>query len=84
MAEVTSELIYELMKKIHQRMDRFDSAMGEFRQEMVSMRLAQMGMQTDIHNIYGITARIDERLERIEHRLELHEFAETQSPYKPE
>jgi hypothetical protein len=43
-----------------------------------------IGVQTDIHNIYGILARHDERLERIERRLELRELAEkSQAPYEP-
>jgi hypothetical protein len=40
-------------------------------------------MQNDIHNIYGILARRDERLDRMEHRLELRELAEAQRPFEP-
>jgi hypothetical protein len=39
--------------------------------------------QTDIHNIYGILGRQDERLERIDRRLDLRELAEAQRPYEP-
>jgi len=83
MAEVTNELMYELLKTIHQRMDRLDSGLGEVRHEIVSVRLSLMGTQTDIHNIYGMLARQDERLDRIERRLELHELAEPQRPFDP-
>lgn len=38
-------------------------------------------IQTDIHNIYGVLSRHDDRLDRIEHRLELREMAE--GPQKP-
>jgi len=31
-----------------------------------------------------VTARIDQRLDRIERRLELRELAETQKPYGPQ
>ena len=66
MAEVTNELMYELMKKIHQRMDRLENTLGEVKHEIVAMRLQALGTQTDINNIYSVTGRIDERLERIE------------------
>jgi archaellum component FlaC len=84
MAEVTNELMYELLKTIHQRMDRLENGLGEVKQELVSIRLSMMGMQTDIHNIYGILGRHDERLDRIEKRLELRGLAEAQTPYRPE
>ena len=84
MAEVTSELMYERLKRIHERMDRLEHGQGELRQELVAMRLQGMAVQTNINNIYGVTARIDQRLDRIEQRLELRELAETQLPYEPQ
>ena len=83
MAEATNELMYELLKSIHQRMDRFDAALSEVKQEITSVRLSMMGVQTDIHNIYGMLARHDERFDRIERRLDLREFAEPQRPIHP-
>ncbi|HEY4191035.1 MAG TPA: hypothetical protein VGM46_00170 [Mesorhizobium sp.] len=84
MAEVDSSLIFETLKNIQGRLDKIDAGIGESRHEIVSLRLSQMSMQNDIHNIYGVLARNDERLERIEHRLELRELAEKpQSPYEP-
>ena len=83
MADATNERMYELLKSIHQRMDRLDQSMGEAKHEITSVRLSLMGVQTDVHNIYGITTRIDERLDRIEHRLELRELAEPQRPFDP-
>ena len=84
MAEVSSELMYELLKKIHHRMDNFEHALGEVKQELVAMRLQALSTQTDIHNIYATTSRIDDRLDRIERRPELRELAEAQTPYQPE
>ena len=84
MAEVDGDLIYEILKNVQGRLDKIDSGLGEIRHEIVSLRLSQMGMQNDIHNIYGMLARQDQRLDRIEHRLELRELAEKpQSPYEP-
>ena len=84
MAEIDSELIYEILKNIQQRMDRLENGIGEVKQEMISVRLSMMGMQNDIHNVYGILGRQEERLERIEKRLELRELAEPQQPYENE
>jgi hypothetical protein len=83
MAEVSSELMYELLKKTHERMDRLDNSLGEVKHEIVAMRLQALSTQTDISNIYSVTARIDQRLDRIEQRLELRELAEPQRPYEP-
>ena len=84
MPEVTNELMYELLKKIHSRMDRLENGLGEVKHEIVAIRLQALSTQTDINNIYAITGRIDQRLERIEQRLELRELAEKpQTPYDP-
>nr|WP_295465339.1 hypothetical protein [Mesorhizobium sp.] len=83
MAEVTNDLIYEILKNIQGRVDKMEHGIGEIRHEVVSIRLTQMGIQNDIHNMYGILARHDDRLERIENRLELRELAEAQRPYDP-
>ena len=54
-------------------------ARAKLRQELNGDRVATMiSMQGDIHNIYGILGRHDERLDRIERRLELRELAEPQ------
>jgi uncharacterized protein Yka (UPF0111/DUF47 family) len=84
MTEVTNELMYELLKKVHQRMDRFENGLGEVKHEIVAMRLQALSTQTDINNIYAVTSRIDERLDRIERRLELRELAEPQTPFNPQ
>jgi hypothetical protein len=80
-AEIDGELIYEILKSIQQDIRTLKEGQGELRQEVVSVRLTQLGMQNDIHNIYGVLARQDDRLERIEKRLELHELAESQRPF---
>lgn len=64
MTEINGELIYEILKSVQGRLDKMDSSIWE-------IRLTQMGMQNDIHNIYGMLARSDDRLDRIERRLEL-------------
>ena len=83
MAEVTKELMYELLKQIQSRLGGVEEGLREIRQELISVRGHVVSIQNDIHNIYGVLARHDERLDRIERRLELRELAETQAPYTP-
>ena len=85
MAEVTNELMYEVLKKLQSEMSQVKDGLGEVRQEIVALRLAQLAMNTDVSTMYGMLARQDGRLERIERRLELHELAEPpQRPYDPQ
>lgn len=83
MAEVTNELMFELMKRMHQEIGGLRLDIGEVKTELNSIRGTMVAMQSDIHNIYGILGRHDDRLRRIERRLELCELAETSTPYQP-
>ena len=38
MAEITNELMYELLKRTHQRIDRVDTSLGEIKSELQSIR----------------------------------------------
>ena len=82
MTDITNELMYELLKKMHSRFDKIDFALSEMRSEMQSMRGTMVSMQQDIHNIYGVLARHEQRLDRIENRLELRELAEAQARFE--
>ena len=84
MAEATNELMYETLKRMHARFDKVDTALQEVKVELNSMRGTIVSIQSDIHNIYGILGRHDDRLDRIEKRLELRELAEAQARYDPE
>ncbi|TCL94176.1 hypothetical protein C8J38_102606 [Rhizobium sp. PP-WC-2G-219] len=83
MAGVTNELMYELLKRFHQRFDKLDLSIGELKSEMQSMRGTLVSVQQDIHNIYGVLGRHETRLDRIENRLELRELAEAQARFDP-
>jgi hypothetical protein len=83
MAEATTDLLYELLKSIHRRMDRLDAGLSEVKQELTPLRLSTMGIHTDIHDIFGMLTRHDERFDRIERRLDLRDFAEPQRPIHP-
>lgn len=83
MAEVTNDLMYELLKRMNHDLSELHQDVSEVKRELNVIRGHMVGIQSDIHNIYGVLARHDERLERIEHRLELRELAEAQRPYEP-
>ena len=83
MAEVTSDLMYELLKRIHTDVAGLKEGQREIRLELNAMRGTMVSMQQDIHNIYGVLARHEMRLDRIENRLELRELAEAQSRFEP-
>jgi hypothetical protein len=82
LAESAGEFMYELLKRMQERFDRIDSALGELKSEINSMRGTMVSIYCDIHNIYGILARHETRFDRIERRLELRELAEAQRPYE--
>ena len=83
MAEVTNELMYELLKKLNARFDRVDSSLAELRAEANSLRGPMIAIQQDVHNIYTTLSRHELRLDRIENRLELRELQEAQSRFEP-
>lgn len=84
MAEITNELMYEVLKSLQHDIRLLKDGQTEIKQELISIRGHLISMQNDIHNIYGILGRRDDRLDRIERRLELRELAEqSQRPYEP-
>lgn len=83
MAEVSNELMYELLKRVHHEMSELKQDVSELKKELNVIRGHLVAMQSDIHNIYGILARHDEHLDRIDRRLELRELAEAQKPFDP-
>ena len=83
MAEVTNELMYELLKRMHADISDVKLTQRELKSEMNAMRGTMISMQQDIHNIYGVLARHENRLDRIENRLELRELAEAQARFEP-
>jgi hypothetical protein len=71
MAEVTNELIYEVLKAIQQRLSNMDAKLGEIDGRMNALTLHSLGVQTDIKNIYAAVAQTEIRLDHIERRLGL-------------
>lgn len=73
MAEVSNELIFEVLKQVQQKLDRVDHKIDEIKSELNALRGHQISMQQDLQNVYGILGRSDVRLDHIERRLELSE-----------
>lgn len=78
MAEVTPELIFEVLKSVQARLAQVDGKIDELKQEMQASRTSQNGIRQEITSVFqeisGIHAtlvRHEGRLDRIETRLEL-------------
>lgn len=78
MAEVTNELIYEVLKAIQARLGNFEESLREIRGELRAMRGGMQALDSrmgavhmDIANIYESTGAMDARVARIERRLEI-------------
>jgi site-specific recombinase len=83
MSEAMQGFIHELMRRFHQRVDKADSGIRDLRNETSALRLLIQACQSDINNIYIMMHQHDDRLDRIENRLELRELAEAQARFEP-
>jgi len=83
MAQITNELMYELLKRMHADIADLRLGQREMKVEMNAMRGTMVSMQQDLHNIHTTLARHETRLDRIENRLELRELAEAQARFEP-
>ena len=81
MAEVTSELIYELMNRMHNDLSNVKEGLRELRRDNLSIRNQLHSMQGDINNLRASMGHMETRLERIENRLDLRELAEKQHSF---
>lgn len=75
MADVTNDLIYEVLKSMQTPLDRIDGSIADVKGELQAMRLHLNGLNQDVSNLYQIVDRQDARLGRIETRLGLLEPA---------
>ena len=71
MAEVSNDLIYEVLRNLQDRISRFEQTQSEMKTELQAMRGHMLAQQTDTSNLYAVSARQELRLERIERRLDL-------------
>jgi uncharacterized coiled-coil DUF342 family protein len=80
MADVTPELMYEVLKSVQARLGQVDGKLDELKQEMQASRTAQNDIRQEIASVFeeisGVhktLIRPEDRLDRIERRLELHD-----------
>lgn len=83
MAEVTSELMFELMKRMHADLAGLKDGQKDIRQDLLSLRNQLHLLQGDFNTMRGSFAQFETRLDRIENRLELRELQEAQSRFEP-
>lgn len=84
MAEVTNELMYELLKRMQADIAGLKQGQRDHRDDILSLRNQVHSVQGDINGLRASIGHIEDRLDRIENRLEIRELAERgQSPYNP-
>lgn len=71
MAEISAELVYEVLKSMQTRLAGVDGKIDELKQDMQAMRSHMIGLQQEISGIHSTLVRHEQRLDRIERRLEL-------------
>jgi septal ring factor EnvC (AmiA/AmiB activator) len=80
MADVTADLMFEVLKSVQARLVQLDGKIDELKQEMQASRTSQNGIRQEITSVFqeisGIHAtlvRHEGHLDRIERRLELND-----------
>ena len=83
MTEVTQELMYELLQRIHRDIAGLKDSQRGLTHEMSSARGQIHLLQGDVDHLRNSVSQMDIRLERIETRLERRELAESQARFEP-
>lgn len=83
MADITNELMYELLTRVHTGMANMREDNRGLRRDFISLRNHMHVMQGDLNNLHGTMAQVLVRLDRIEDRLELRELQEAQARFEP-
>jgi hypothetical protein len=83
MAEAINELMVEILRKLQVRQEGVERMIVELHAGQNAIRGYMASMQSDMTNVYSIVTRIDQRLDRVERRLELREMPEGGSAYDP-
>lgn len=70
-AEVTNELMYEVLKEIQSGQRDLKAQIHAMRDEMRAIRTHMAGFQTDIGNLYAAQIDMSRDMERVKTRLNL-------------
>jgi chromosome segregation ATPase len=81
MPEISSELIYEVLKSMQARQAKMDDKIDEMSQGLQAVRLSLnsvrqeeiVGVHTELASIHATLIRHEGRLDRIERRLEIQD-----------
>jgi septal ring factor EnvC (AmiA/AmiB activator) len=80
MADVTPELMFEVLMSVQARLAQVDGKIDELKQEMQASRTSQNGIRQEITSVFqevsgvhSTLVRHEGRLDRIETRLELND-----------
>lgn len=71
MAEVTNDLIYDVLQSMQTRLGRMDIKLDEVKLELHAIRGHQVAIQQDVSVIYSRLGHIEDRVERVDRRLGL-------------
>jgi hypothetical protein len=73
MAEISNDLIYEVLKAVQHDISQIKGEMRDVKLELNAIRGHVISVQQDVHNVYGVLGRQDLRFDRIERRPELND-----------
>jgi septal ring factor EnvC (AmiA/AmiB activator) len=73
MADVTNELMYEVLKQIQSDVAGLKDGQREIATSLNAVRSHLTALHQDVSNIYTILVRHETRLDRIERRLQIAE-----------
>ena len=71
MAEVTNELIYEVLKSMQARLGNIEQGNKETAARLSALQTHLLAVEKDVANIYESLGALDARLDRIEKRMDL-------------
>jgi septal ring factor EnvC (AmiA/AmiB activator) len=75
MVEVTQELMYEVLKQIQSDMAGLKDGQREHTAALNALRTHMVALQQNVSNIYAVLVRHENRLDRIERRLNIAEVS---------
>jgi septal ring factor EnvC (AmiA/AmiB activator) len=73
MVQVTQELMYEVLKQIQSDVMGLRDGQREHTAALNALRTHMVALQQDVSNIYAVLVRHENRLDRIERRLNIAE-----------
>ena len=77
MADVTMELMFEVLKSVQARLAQVDGKIDELTQATQALGPSQISILQEISGVHATLVRHEGRLDRIEKRLELSEVPHT-------